>query len=333
MEVVMKRIAKWVGIALGGLALLVLGLVGFVQVTYSFDHPDTPYPAIAATDDPEVIAHGEYLVHAVAHCSTCHAPGGLDPEQPADFSQPLTGGYVIRAGPFGTYTSVNLTPHATGIGRMSDGEIARAVRHGVGRDGRLAPVMMLAVGDMSDEDLTAVISYLRSREPVEGVQAKPAYGIMARALSSRFGPRLAQAPPYVPPGEISAERGRYLAEGPAMCSGCHTPADPFAGFAPSGPLFSGAAAADPDPYASGFEINAPNLTPHPTTGHITDWSEDGFVARFGAGRMITGSTMPWEAFGLLTENDVRSIYRYLRTVPPVAHNTGPTYRKAGSFKP
>jgi mono/diheme cytochrome c family protein len=280
-----------------------------------------------------VIAQGEYLVHAVAHCSTCHGPAELLARRQIEFDQPLTGGNVWNLGPFGIFTAANLTPHPSGIGAMSDAEVARAIRHGIGRHGKLSPMMRFGVGPMSDEDLTAVISWLRAQEQVAGEWVPPKFGLLAKALSGRFNPRLDTAPAHVPAGGISLERGRYLAEGPAMCSGCHTPMDPMAGFAPSGPAFSGAGEADPDPTMAGYEIIAPNLTPDSRTGHIAAWTEDHFVARFRSGRVIAGSVMPWEAYQRLTEEDVRSVYRYLSSLPPTEHQVGPTHRKAGSFKP
>jgi hypothetical protein len=45
-------------------------------------------------------------------------------------------------------------------------------------------------------------------------------------------------------------------------------------------------------------------------------TEDQFVARFRQGRIIPGSPMPWQAFSRLAEDDLRSIYRYLKSVPP-----------------
>jgi mono/diheme cytochrome c family protein len=327
----MKRFAKWGGIVLGVIVLAATGLVGWVQVTWSADHPDTPLPAIAATDDPETIARGEYIVQAVAHCSTCHQPAEYTDARRLVPGAPLEGGYTILAGPFGTFTAANITPHADGIGGMTDGEIARVVRHGVNRSGRLSPVMHLAVGPMSDEDLTAVVSWLRAQEPVAGRRVDSKFGILGKALAGRFEPRMDAAPAHVPAGGISVERGRYLADGPAMCAGCHTPTDPMAGFAPTGPAYSGGVP-EADAVNAGFEITAPNLTPDPRTGHIARWTEDQFVARFASGRVIDGSIMPWEAFGLMTEEDVRSIYRYLRTIAPVERETGPTHRRKGSFK-
>ena len=133
-------------------------------------------------------------------------------------------------------------------------------------------------------------------------------------------------PAHVPEGEISVARGKYLAEGPAACAVCHTPRDPLKGFVATGPLFSGEADAEEDRFNSSQEIAVPNLTPDPTTGYITAWTEDAFVARFKAGRVIKGSKMPWDAFARMTENDARSVYRFLRTLAPVKHAIGPTVR-------
>jgi mono/diheme cytochrome c family protein len=326
----MKKWWKRLALGAGAILTLVLLLVGWIQITWSLDHPDTPIPQISATDDPQMIARGEYLVHAVAHCSTCHGSSTSD-EARFDASRPLRGGYVWDLGPFGVYTAANITPHETGIGGMTDGEIARVVRTGIGRGGTLSPMMRFSVGPMADEDLVAILSWLRAQQPVEGEQNGPRFGFLAKALSSRFEPRLDPAPAWVDPGETSAARGSYLANGPANCAGCHTPMNPLAGFAPSGPAFSGAAEADPDPTDPRYEIVAPNLTPH-STGVLAGWTEDAFVARFRTGRSIEGSSMPWEAFQLLTEGDVRSLYRYLRSLDPVDHDPGPSRRLKGSFR-
>ena len=71
---------------------------------------------------------------------------------------------------------------------------------------------------------------------------------------------------------------------------------------------------------------APNLTPDATTGIIASWSEDQLVARFRRGRVHAGSIMPWEGFQGLTDDDVRSLYRYLRSLAPVENDVGPVRR-------
>jgi len=324
-----KRVLKILGVLLGLVLLTGMGFVVYVQVAYNVDFPDTPLPAITARTDAATLARGEYLVHAVAHCSSCHGPAELMKQRTIDFTRPLVGGYTWEPGPFGSFgafTARNLTPHPTGIGGLSDGQLARAIRHGVDARGKLSPMMRIAVGPMSDEDLTAIVSWLRAQAPVEAKRPHYELGFLGKLVALDFTPRREAPPAHVSEGEISVARGKYLAEGPAMCVGCHTPHDPTAGFARSGAPFSGEADAEEDPTDPAQEIIAPNLTPDPETGHITSWSEDAFVARFRGGRLVKGSKMPWEGFARLTENDVRSLYRYLRTVPPVKRKVGPTVR-------
>ncbi|KAB2898493.1 MAG: cytochrome c [Kofleriaceae bacterium] len=325
----MKRALTILGSLVGLVLLAGAGFVAYVQIAYTVDYPRTPLPAITARTDAATIARGEYLVHAVAHCSTCHGPADLMTQRQLDFRQPLVGGFTWELGPlglFGSFTARNLTPHATGIGAMSDGQLARVIRHGVDSRGKLSPMMRIAVGPMSDEDLTAIISWLRAQAPVEARRPSYELGFLGKVAALDFRPRLDPPPAHVPEGELGVARGKYLAEGPAACVGCHTPADPIAGFARSGPLFSGEAEAEVDPTNTTQEIIAPNLTPDPETGHLAGWTEDVFVARFRAGRVIKGSKMPWEGFALMTENDLRSLYRYLQTVPPARRQVGRTVR-------
>lgn len=322
-------------IVAGLLGVVLLGVGGFVGVkvgTASFDFSDTPYPKIAASSDAEVIEHGAYLVHNVAHCSTCHGPadGAIDMATfKLDRSAPMSGGYRMEAGPFGTFYAQNLTPDPeTGIGRYTDEELGRMIRSGVGADGTFLPMMRLAQGPMSDEDLTAVISYLRAQTAVKNAVPRDEFGIVAKFLADSFSPRSEPSPKHVAATpEPSLARGEYLAKGPALCSGCHSPADPMEGFAVVGPEHSGALNADPDSTDSNYEIIAPNLTPDPQTGITGMWDEEQFVKRMKGGRVITGSHMPWEAFAEMTDSDLRSIYRYLESLDPVVNNVGPTRRK------
>lgn len=324
----MKRILKIFGLLVLLVVLAAAGTAVYVQVAYNVDFPKTPLPAIAARTDAATIARGEYLVHAVAHCSTCHGPADNLKRRVIDFTQPLVGGYTWELGPFGSFTARNLTPDPTGIGAMTDAQLARSIRHGVDERGKLSPMMRIAVGPMSDEDITAIVSWLRAQAPIAAKRPFYELGFIGKVVALDFTPRLAPAPTHVPEGEISVARGKYLAEGPAHCAGCHTPADPLEGFAQTGAPFSGEAEAEEDPTNPAQEIIAPNLTPDPETGHMASWSEDVFVARFKGGRVVLGSKMPWEAFARLTENDMRSIYRYLRTVKPVKRKIGPTVRKS-----
>jgi len=72
----------------------------------------------------------------------------------------------------------------------------------------------------------------------------------------------------------------------------------------------------------------PNLTPDPKTGVTARLTEDQFVARFRAGRILPGSPMPWQAFSRMAEDDLRAIYRFLKSLPPHENDTGPAVRPA-----
>jgi hypothetical protein len=99
---------------------------------------DAPYPDIHATRDPVVIARGEYLAYGPAACAYCHVPKSEWTRLDAGDALPLSGLHLFRL-PMGDLYSANLTPDgATGVGRRTDGELARILRHGVRADGRAA---------------------------------------------------------------------------------------------------------------------------------------------------------------------------------------------------
>ncbi len=328
-----RRIALGV---VGALLFSATSAFAYVHLTYQRDFSAIPLPNIKASQDPAVIARGAYVANAVAHCPACHGNGESTNklELPAD-PKDLRGGYVIKAGAFGTFYPANLTSDPeTGIGKMSDAELARVIRHGVSPAGGYDPLMSFAVGPMSDEDLTGVISYLRTLPPIKSAVPRDEWGFLAKALAGKFNPRMSSAPAYVPPSdEPSVGRGEYLANGPALCFGCHTPTDPTAGFAETGPRFSGASAPEKDKLDPNFELCPPNLTPDPETGALGSYDEAAFLDRFrNVGGASRGTQMPWASFKQMTDSDLKSIFRYLRSLPPTKHATGPTRRRRG-WKP
>ena len=87
---------------------------------------------------------------------------------------------------------------------------------------------------------------------------------------------------------------------------------------------------DAMPEAEGdMELVPPNLTTHPEHGRLAAWTEDGFVARLRGGRVHAGSPMPWENYRLMTDSDLRSLHRYLVSLPPSDHDVGPDRREVG----
>jgi mono/diheme cytochrome c family protein len=310
-------------LTLGGVVLVLIG--GGAAFVGSRQHLafDPPYPNVAASSDSGVIERGRYIVRDAAPCAACHG----DPTQRAAYAQgadvPLSGGFLFDIPPGKVY-SRNLTPDdETGLGKVSDQAIARALRYGVGHDGRaLLPFMEMQ--GLSDDDLVAVVSYLRTQAPVRNQVPPHAFNVLgkvvkATALANPVGP--SATPLTNAPRELSLETGRYLVESVSLCWACHTERNPMTG-ALTGPRFGGTTGFtevdDPD-----HTWSPPNITSDPQTGRLAKWTEDEFVARFRQGRVLPGSPMPWQAFSRMAEDDLRSIYRYLKTVPPVTRDVGP----------
>jgi hypothetical protein len=129
-------------------------------------------------------------------------------------------------------------------------------------------------------------------------------------------------PPRVsPPPLATIERGKYLANDVALCVSCHTNRNLRTG-EQLGPPFAGGQrmdfAADPTRV-----LVTPNLTPDPETGVIAGWSEEQFIARFRRGPVIPETIMPWGGYARMSDEDLRAIYLYLRSLPPVVNRTGP----------
>lgn len=328
------RIIKIAGLSVAILITVLAGAVGYAGATAEtrLSFPDTPAPAVTASKDPDVIARGKYLVHGPAHCAMCHSTDDRDAPGKVR-TTPLRGGLPFAMGPLGTRYGRNLTPDPdTGIGRLSDAQIARTLRTGVLHDGELSFFMRFAAADLSDEDVVAVLSYLRSLEPVRNEVPRGQWALFGKVLLTyAFGPirpRDTAPPKHVPASDTpSVERGAYLADHVALCTSCHTPFDQTT-FEPTGPKGSGSLPEPSHGADSDMEYVAPNLTSH-ATGITGQMSEDVFLARIKAGRTRATSIMPWETFQDTSEADLRSIYRYLRTLPPVENDVGPTYRKVG----
>ena len=322
-----KKISKWTAIGLGGLLALLTATV-LVRERRTFE---APLPAIAASTDPAVIARGRYLAYGPAHCVECHgSPAALKTRTP-DSDIPLIGGYTFEL-PIGVIRAPNITPDPkTGIGGMSDAQIARSLRHGVGRTGQaLAPFMPFS--DVSDEDLSAIISFLRAQKPVANAVETRALNPLGRAVVAFvLAPTGPSGPvPRAVPAAATVEYGRYLVHNVANCAGCHTQRNMMTG-AFVGPMLAGGMEM-PAEHDAKVTLVSPNLTPHPTTGRISNWTEEIFVARFRTGKGAEGTAMPWGAYARMSDADRAAIYRYLRSVPAVDNNTGESVRVAVSSR-
>jgi len=316
----MSRVVRLIGLAF---VLLIAGFALFVATRQNLRF-DRPLPDVVASTDSSVIERGRYIVRSVANCAGCHADSRAGkPVDPMTVS--LSGGHMWDIPP-GKFYARNITPDLeTGIGGASDAAVARALREGVGIDGRaLLPFMEMQ--GLSDDDLVAVVSYLRSRPPVEHAVPMHEYTMLGRVvkatvLASPVGP--AETPPAVAPHEVSVETGRYLAGSVALCWACHTERSPNTGEL-LGARYSGARSM-PGEAGADTVYAPPNLTPDPKTGRLMQLglTEDGFVERMRAGRVYPDSPMPWNVFSTMHEDDLRSIYRFLMSLPPVEYDVGP----------
>jgi mono/diheme cytochrome c family protein len=277
-----------------------------------------PLPPLAPAtigDTTRLVSRGEYIVRNVAICGHCHA---ADPQKDPD--GPLSGGYAFRNWRFGTIRASNLTPDsATGLGRWSEAEIVRAIRNGQDRDGKvLAPIMPYAwFHAMSDRDALAVVRYLKSRPPVHNEVKRSPNLIFHLATFFFIGPDVSPVT-AAPARGATAEYGRYLAHHVALCADCHTPRGGVQAKPDRDWLFAG----DATP-PSGFPANPANLTPDSATG-IGRWSEADFLRTLRTGVDPDADElhpfMTWRQFSRMTDDDLRAIYRYLRTVPPIRNH-------------
>lgn len=264
---------------------------------------------VAGGDTAGLVARGEYIVRNVAVCGHCHAADPRDPDGP------LSGGYAFRNWRLGTIRASNLTPDsATGLGAWSDAEIVRAVRAGQDRHGRvLAPVMPYAwFRGMSDRDALAVARYLRTLAPVRNpVENRP--NLVFRTARLFFLSPAHPAREPAPPRAAEPRYGRYLATDVGLCADCHTPRGGLRNAHDRDRLFAGDA-------SSSFPVNPANLTPDPETG-IGRWTEEDFLRTLRTGVNPQGDTlhafMPWREIRRMETEDLRAIYRYLRTLEPI----------------
>jgi mono/diheme cytochrome c family protein len=276
-----------------------------------------PLPQLAPStvgDTTGLVARGEYLVRSVAVCGHCHAQDPRDPDGP------LSGGFAFRNWRLGTVRAANLTPDsATGLGAWSDAEIVRAIRSGEDRRGHLvAPVMPYEwFRGMSDRDALAIARYLRTLPPVRNEVRNRTNLVYGLARMFFLGPKRPRPEPAAQAAP-TPEYGRYLANHAGLCADCHTPRGGLQSRPDRRRLFAG----DATP-PSGFPANPQNLTADTATG-IGRWSEADFIRTLRSGVNPEGDSlhgfMPWRQVRRMRDEDLRAIYGYLRTLPPIRND-------------
>lgn len=256
---------------------------------------------------------GRYLAEHVLQCFFCHSE--RDASQPG--APPVEArkgaGVVFSESEGRRIVAPNITPDvATGAGGWTDDMLARAIREGIGHDGRaLHPSMWYgSFAGLSNEDLAAVVVYLRSIRAVHNPLPRTQLPDEERARITGLPQPITEPVIGPPPGDAPA-RGKYLI-GVADCAGCHT-----SWYSPRMPgLFAGGNLIERRDDAA----YSTNITHHASG---IGYPADAFVAvmRSGKGGSLS-QLMPWVAFRGMTEADLEAIHLALGTLQPVAHYIG-----------
>jgi mono/diheme cytochrome c family protein len=288
-----KRAAlKWIGVILGGLltlivtALTVLAIIGMIKF---YVPRGNPAPKITVAGTADQIARGEHIANTL--CVGCHSTTG---------QLPLSGGADIAKDipiPLGSLVSFNLTP-AGPLKDWSDGEIFRALREGVDRNGQPLGLMGgIYVRYMSDNDLQSIIAYLRSQPAVQQTAGGDNINVLGMIM---FGAGLIPETPPVTgpiadlPKEATATYGKYIV-GYNDCRGCH------------GDNLTGG--------TSSLAPKGPNLT-----AVVPKWTTDQFIQTLRTGVDPTGHqlspAMPWKDVGKFDDVELGAVYQYIVSISP-----------------
>ena len=278
-------------------------------------NPLFPHTLDAQTDPKDLVARGQYIFAVAGGCA-CHTV----PKETLH-----SGGRAFPI-PFGTVYSTNITQDKeTGLGAWTDQQIINALIKGIRRDGsRILPVMPYEkYSGMAQEDLKALVAYLRTLKPVKRSTAELKTwvpfmrSVGTFAYLKVFG-RFHNSPGQGPKAGI--ERGRYLIEHVAICGDCHTPRN-FLGV-PKQSLYLAGAGKDKGPLGEAV----PNITPDPETG-IGSWKREEIADLLISGtkpdfdnvqglmyEVIQGSSYGYKD---MKKEDTLAIADYLKSIPPI----------------
>jgi len=306
--------------------LIIVLVITFASgvVLYNKEY-EAPYPDIHASTDSAVIARGKHLVYGTAHCTECHFQHKDSIMAMNGEEIPLSGGGFPFIFPGGKFYSANISSDPeTGIGKFTDQEIARTLRYGVKRNGKvLIPAMEFQ--NISEEDLLAIVSFLRTLPPVHFKVPENEFNLLGKGILAFL---IRPVPPRATPpakviAEPTAEYGRYIATELSNCKGCHTERDRNTGDYIGEELAGGPVEVVEDNQI----LVAPNLTPDEKTGHIYNWTFEQFKSRFSQGKLIRQTIMPWGQFKQLDDIELMALWKYLHSVKPVVKDNGPVLQQ------
>ena len=311
----MKRGLKILGFLL--LGLLIVGAIAAATIKFQ---PIPTYPvekiSFKHVPSPEALERGKKLTSML--CAGCHKN---------DATGNLSGRHMNDApAAFGEIHAPNITNHKTaGIGGWTDGEIAYLLRTGIKKNGQYAPAYMAKLPHLADEDLNAVIAFLRSDDPM--VQADPTPSVVSKpGMLTKFLCKIAWKPYPMPTAPISMpDTNNVLAVGKYLtfnleCFSCHSesfetndylhPENSKGYCGGGGEMLT----------ASGEKINVPNISPDPVTG-IGKWTKAEFIktVKYGIKEGAPAMQYPMQAYSALSDEEAGAIYDYLMSVPAISN--------------
>ena len=319
---------RFVKVSLVTLPVVAVLLTVGISVTIGwrpFFGPRTrPLTSRAFESTPERLMRGKYLAENVSPCMDCHSPREWtkhDAPIPTGMEGAGADMSFLKGLP-GRVVAPNITPDPeTGTGNWSDDALARAIREGIGHDGRtLFPMMPYEnFRHYSDEDLASIVVYLRSLPAVRNVLPRTEIIFPVKYLI-RSVPQPITEPVPAPDLSSPVKRGAFLVT-VAGCGDCHTPQDK--GQAIAG-LNLGGGAIFEGPWG---RVASANLTPD--ASGIPYYDEALFLQAIRTGYVKArplNQIMPWHIYRNMTDEDLKAIFAYLKTVTPVKHvvdNTEP----------
>jgi cytochrome c553 len=265
---------------------------------------------------PARLERGKYLANSMG-CVYCHSPHDWSkPDEAIPSGMDGAGQQLPYTDLPGRVIAPNLTPDKeTGAGGWSDDMLARAIREGIGHDGRaLFPIMPYGhYRHMPDEDLASVVVYLRSLAPARNPLPHTEIIFPVKYII-RNAPEPVTAPVALPDLSDPVKRGSFLVN-LVGCADCHTPVDSH-----HNPIESMAFGGGNIMQGPWGNVATANLTPDPSG--IPYYDEALFIRaiRTGAvGSRELSRAMPWLVMRNMTDQDLSAIFAYLKTLKPVSH--------------
>lgn len=300
---------------------------------YAAQHVPSSLPSVLDMDPiprtRERLARGKYLVNGVLQCFNCHSDIDWSKRTALPFPGKMGGGHVfddVELGlPPGSHVvATNISPDPEyGAGKWKDADFVRALRRGIGHDGRtLFPLMPYEYfRHLSDEDLASAVVYIRSIPPVHIRRPTTVLPVQLRNTLQPLPPpdRVAE-----PDKSNPVKYGEYLVNA-GHCNDCHTPTDEHNQPIPDMYLSGGEPLTGPWTGKGPITVSSLNLTPGPSG--LAYMNEALFIKTMRTGqvqaRQLT-NIMPWAWFRNLNDDDLKAMYAYLRTVKPVQHRVDNT---------